>query len=138
MKDDKPSKIALVWGATLLCIIIFWFIASLLDMFKQDGFLDPMVATGSSSAVVIGWITTIWLIGSLVYAIWMVAKSRLFTSLVIHASIPAYFVFAFFPIAVGIGLVALTGLSNWGAWLTCLSFPTLLVLLLLAIHKASG
>jgi hypothetical protein len=136
------SKKELIFGAVITAFLAFWIIGIFIDAIGVTT-IEPIISN-YSTITIIGWIITIWLIGILLISIWAIwrtnnpAIENLKKRLTIRATIPGYFIVVIIPIMIGMGFSFLTGNSNWGGWLMCLSFPTLLLLTLITIRTHSN
>jgi len=135
------SKKELIFGAVITAFLAFWIIGVFIDAIGVIT-IEPILSN-SATIKIIGWIITIWLIGILLISIWAIWRinnpdlENLIKRLTIRATIPGYFIIVFIPIIMGMGFSFLTGNINWGGWLMCLSFPTLLLLTLVTISTHS-
>lgn len=92
------------------------------------------------TATIIGIIMSFYAVASIVFGIWWALKqpslfeewNKRFT---LTANIPAYFLLALMPMFAGLVILVLIRESAWGFWLSCLSFPSVLIFLVLSLWK---
>jgi hypothetical protein len=131
-------KKQLMIGAILMVILICFLIEMLTTIVERKQILPPGLS--GNAAFLIAIFIIIYTMGLLAFGVW-VSLSRS-TKLenwnkryTLIATIPAYFGFALLPVFFGLILVALTDQTTRSFWLSCLSFPTVLIFLLIEIRK---
>ena len=138
------SKRELITGGIITFVLILSLIGFVLDVIEMYSQLGPPVVTNAKVAIAIGWAITVYLIGVQIFILWAIGKSHntfvnnLIDRLTIRVTIPGSYIFAVFPVFIGTCLAIVTGLVNWGVWLTCLTFPTLIILVLIAMKENSN
>jgi hypothetical protein len=131
----------LIFGAVVLALFACGIIDSLTNVIRNQQYLPP-TQMSSTAANMIGWIATLWAVGSVITAAYLVSRTNnplreWSQRFIIRAAIPAYFAFALVPIALGAFLITV-GLTTWGWWLSCLSVPSILLLLALDLRGRSN
>ena len=139
----KPKE--LVIGGVIAGLIAWGFTDMLLNAVETMESLPeyPPSVVPASAATIIAWIATFLAFGAVVFAIWGVSKGipgwdDWAQRHAIRAVIPAQFLFAFVPIAVGAFVMTVLRRTSWGGWLSCLSLPTILVLVVVLLRKGKG
>ena len=135
----SSTKKEIIAGAVIVGIIALWFLSATSDTITHDT-ISPVVSD-ATAVNVIGWIATLYAIGSVALGVWGITRAsgllgNLNKRYTIRATIPGYFLLAFFPSTLGLGLVALTRQTVWSMWLALLSLPSILVLLAFTLRKS--
>ena len=126
------SKKELIAGTLVTFVLVFWMIDTGMELFEKS-YVEPLLSNQRINNI-IGWVITIWMIGFLLLAFWVIKRqkepviAKLNQRFTVRAIVPGIFIVAFLPIMTGLGFALLTGKTNWGGWLMCLSIPTLLIL----------
>ena len=137
----SSTKKEIIAGAVIVGIIALWFMSAANDTITITRGTSSPVVSDATAASIIGWIATLYAIGSVALGVWGITRaSGLLENLnrryTIRVTIPGYFLLAFFPGTLGLGLVAVTGQTVWGMWLALLSLPSVLVLLVFTLKKS--
>jgi hypothetical protein len=131
-------KKQLIVGSILMvapiCMLIQW----ISNVVEHQWSIPP--GFSGNLAITIGIVASIYAVGSIVFGVLMVVTrsdkfdqwNKRFT---LTAKIPAIFGLAFIPVFAGLVLIVLTRQVSWGFWLSCLSFPAVLIFLLLEIRE---
>ena len=130
-------KREIIAGAVFLIITSLWLVDAGMNVAGSQSL--PLLSLSAQTNSVIGWFATITAIGAIVGELWFIAQtpktsSKVFERYTIHATIPSYFFFALSPVIMGL-VVLFTGQTNWGIGITCLSVPSILIFLALALRK---
>ena len=136
------SKKELITGAIISLVVLVLLIFYASDVVKIYFQVSSPLTLTDHSVRTIGWIVTGWIILVLILtAVISMHPTKQYKNLIqkftIRAVIPGYFVVATLPIFTGLSLAIVTGLVNWGLWLTCLSIPALITFSLLALKANS-
>ena len=132
------NKKELIAGSLAFMLFLLWLISIFADVINisQNQSLpaisDPLIAK------VVAWVITGYTIFSLVVLIILTKKGREFAEgldrrFSIRFAIPGHFYLVLPPVVIGMALALITGFTEWGIWLSCISFPALAIFLLIAL-----
>jgi hypothetical protein len=143
MTPFKPKE--LIAGGVIVGLIAWGLIDMLFNavetMESLPEYSAPAIPANATTAI--AWIATFLTFSAVGFAIWGVSKGipgwdEWAQRHAIKATIPMQFMFAFVPIGMGAFVMTALRRTTWGGWLSCLSLPTILVLVVVLLRKGKG
>jgi hypothetical protein len=129
------SKKELLVGTVITIMVIFCLFSLGIDAVSSP--YIPEIDNPIIENEFIWWFLSFNTVVVMVIVIWSIGKSYPkvdHNRFSIKAIIPWYYIVSLIPIETGISISVITGNINW-MWLSCLSIPTLFVLLLITFKK---